>query len=444
MLPPNNFGPDESGVSVNETLFRGMIGSLMYLTASRPDIQFSTCLYARYQANPKESHLVDVKRIFRYLKETPNLGLWYPKGSGFDLKAYSDSDYAGCNLDRKIPSWVVRYLAENLINKLQNGKKPRETNICYTRYISLVLEQLLGDNYHDESLTVLKPHHVSAISFQTPSASEVSLTSHMLKVAKLSKEPEQSLLPPFGEVNANDTTDKSLSKTFVQPVTQSKAPTAKKPKKKKIPSLTQPKVSNDSREMNPPSTATHLQATEEFVVTVVPLQSLEASISAEVPEKVVEFKESAEEQSLEIPTVEQLLDEVDNQNIGVQETSESPYDIKSEIKGSDSDLQSMPDDELRSVSGFETAESDGLLDNEVSTSNHIVQDDNASAERLSLPDHMDHICEEVSSFHSKLGDIESSIVEIKSSLPTLVTNALKEQLPELLSATLKDSLPSII
>ncbi|GKB96843.1 retrovirus-related pol polyprotein from transposon TNT 1-94 [Tanacetum coccineum] len=84
MLPPNNLGPDESGVSVNETLFIGMIGSLMYLTA-----------------NPKESHLVAVKRIFRYLKGTPNLGLWYPKGSCFDLKAYSDSDYAGCNLDRK-------------------------------------------------------------------------------------------------------------------------------------------------------------------------------------------------------------------------------------------------------------------------------------------------------------------------------------------------------
>ncbi|GKC74867.1 hypothetical protein Tco_1120750 [Tanacetum coccineum] len=95
MLPPNNLVPDESGVYVNETLFRGMIGSLMYLTSSRPDIQFATCLYARYQANPKESHLVAVKRIFRYLKGTPNLGLCYPKGSGFDLKAFPDSDYAG-------------------------------------------------------------------------------------------------------------------------------------------------------------------------------------------------------------------------------------------------------------------------------------------------------------------------------------------------------------
>ncbi|GJW67428.1 retrovirus-related pol polyprotein from transposon TNT 1-94 [Tanacetum coccineum] len=81
MLSLNNLGPDDSGVFVNETLFRIMIGSLMYLTASRPDIQFFTCLCARYQANPKESHLVSVKRIFRYLKGTPNLGLWYPKGS---------------------------------------------------------------------------------------------------------------------------------------------------------------------------------------------------------------------------------------------------------------------------------------------------------------------------------------------------------------------------
>ncbi|GJS27816.1 hypothetical protein Tco_0488436 [Tanacetum coccineum] len=68
----------------------------------------------RYQANPKESHLVAVKRIFRYLKGTPNLGLWYPKGSGFDLKAYSDSDYAGCNLDRKSTSRGCQILGGKL------------------------------------------------------------------------------------------------------------------------------------------------------------------------------------------------------------------------------------------------------------------------------------------------------------------------------------------
>ncbi|GJU91934.1 hypothetical protein Tco_1304357 [Tanacetum coccineum] len=104
MVPPNNLGPDLNGKSINETQFRGMIRSLMYMTASRPGIQFSTCLCGRYQANPKESHLIDVKRIFRYLKGTLCLGLWYPKCLGFDLKGYSDSDYVGCNMDRKSTS----------------------------------------------------------------------------------------------------------------------------------------------------------------------------------------------------------------------------------------------------------------------------------------------------------------------------------------------------
>ncbi|GJR36581.1 retrovirus-related pol polyprotein from transposon TNT 1-94 [Tanacetum coccineum] len=94
MVPPNNLGPDLAGKSVNETSYRGMIGSLMYLTETRPDIQFSTVLCVRYQSNLKESHLIAVKRILRYLKGTPTLGLYYPKYSGFDLKGYSDSDYA--------------------------------------------------------------------------------------------------------------------------------------------------------------------------------------------------------------------------------------------------------------------------------------------------------------------------------------------------------------
>ncbi|GKA42570.1 hypothetical protein Tco_0735230 [Tanacetum coccineum] len=160
---------------------------------------------------------------------------------------------------------------KDLINKHQNGKKNRETNVCYTRYISMVLEQLLGENYHDESLTVLKLRHISAASFQTPS-SEVSLTSHMLKVAKLLKEPDKSLILPSEEVNAEATANKSQSGTNVQPLSQPKAPTAKKSKKKKILSLNQPKVSNDNREMNPPSTNTHLQATEKLVVTTVPFK----------------------------------------------------------------------------------------------------------------------------------------------------------------------------
>ncbi|GJW63664.1 hypothetical protein Tco_0115548 [Tanacetum coccineum] len=115
MVPPNNLGPDLSGKAINETQYRGMIGSLMYLTASRPYIQFSTCLCARYQANPKESHLIVVKRIFRYLKGTPSLGLWYPKCLGFDLKGYSDFDYVGRNMDRKGTSSACQLLGDKLV-----------------------------------------------------------------------------------------------------------------------------------------------------------------------------------------------------------------------------------------------------------------------------------------------------------------------------------------
>ncbi|GKE20646.1 putative ribonuclease H-like domain-containing protein [Tanacetum coccineum] len=92
---------DEDGEEVDVHLYRSMIGSLMYLTSSRPNIMFAVCACARYQVNPKISHLHAVKRIFRYLKGQPKLGFWYPKDSPFDLVAYTDSDYARSSLDRK-------------------------------------------------------------------------------------------------------------------------------------------------------------------------------------------------------------------------------------------------------------------------------------------------------------------------------------------------------
>ncbi|GJT16590.1 putative ribonuclease H-like domain-containing protein [Tanacetum coccineum] len=92
---------DEDGEDVDVHLYRSMIGSLMYLTSSRPDIMFSVCACSRFQVQPKVSHLNAVKRIFRYLKGQPKLGLWYPKDSPLILEAFSDSDYAGASLDRK-------------------------------------------------------------------------------------------------------------------------------------------------------------------------------------------------------------------------------------------------------------------------------------------------------------------------------------------------------
>ncbi|GJX67495.1 putative ribonuclease H-like domain-containing protein [Tanacetum coccineum] len=97
---------DEDGEEIDVHMYRSMIGSLMYLTSSRPDIMFAVCACARYQVNPKVSHLYAVKMIFRYLKGQPKLGLWYPKDSPFDLVAYTDSDYAGASLDRKSTTGV--------------------------------------------------------------------------------------------------------------------------------------------------------------------------------------------------------------------------------------------------------------------------------------------------------------------------------------------------
>ncbi|GKA71061.1 hypothetical protein Tco_0777200 [Tanacetum coccineum] len=93
-----------------------MIGSLMYLTASRPDIMYAVCVCSRFQVTPKTSHLNAVKRIFKYLKGKPNLGLWYPRESPFDLEAFSDSDYGGSNLDRKSTTGGCQFLGQRLIS----------------------------------------------------------------------------------------------------------------------------------------------------------------------------------------------------------------------------------------------------------------------------------------------------------------------------------------
>ncbi|GKC89128.1 putative ribonuclease H-like domain-containing protein [Tanacetum coccineum] len=107
---------DEEAADVDVHLYRSMIGSLMYLTASRSDIMFSVYACSRFQVTPKTSHLNAVKRIFRYLKGKPKLGLWYPRVSSFDLEAYSDSDYAGANLDRKFITGGCQFLGRRLIS----------------------------------------------------------------------------------------------------------------------------------------------------------------------------------------------------------------------------------------------------------------------------------------------------------------------------------------
>nr|GFB26339.1 hypothetical protein [Tanacetum cinerariifolium] len=104
MLERPDLDEDIGGKMVDPTRYRGMVGCLMYLTATRPDIVFAVCMCARYQAKPTEKHLHAIKRIFRYLKGTLNMGLWYPKDSGFALTTFADADYAGCQDTRRSTS----------------------------------------------------------------------------------------------------------------------------------------------------------------------------------------------------------------------------------------------------------------------------------------------------------------------------------------------------
>ncbi|KAI3814270.1 hypothetical protein L1987_19020 [Smallanthus sonchifolius] len=119
-------------------LYRGMIGSLMYLTASRPDILFDVYLCSRFQSQPKESHMIAVKRIFRYLKGKPRLGLWYSKQQSFDFKAYTDSDYGGCKLDRKSTSGGCQFLGDRPVSWQCKKQSTVSVSTCEAEYITAV------------------------------------------------------------------------------------------------------------------------------------------------------------------------------------------------------------------------------------------------------------------------------------------------------------------
>jgi hypothetical protein len=108
-------GPDEDGEAVDQREYRSMIGSLLYLTATRSDIQFAVGPCARFQASPRSSYQTVVQRVFRYLKHTPEFGIWYSASSLLDLVGFSDADFAGCGIDRKSTSETCHFLRSSLI-----------------------------------------------------------------------------------------------------------------------------------------------------------------------------------------------------------------------------------------------------------------------------------------------------------------------------------------
>ncbi|GKC61584.1 retrovirus-related pol polyprotein from transposon TNT 1-94 [Tanacetum coccineum] len=133
----DKFDLDQNGSPIDATKYRCMIGALMYLTSSRPDIVHATCLCARYQAKPTEKHLKEVKRIFRYFWGTVNMGLWYTKDSGIELTGFSDSDYAGCKDTFKSTSSGAHFLGENLVSWSSKKQDCTALSTAEAEYVSL-------------------------------------------------------------------------------------------------------------------------------------------------------------------------------------------------------------------------------------------------------------------------------------------------------------------
>ncbi|GKA01787.1 retrovirus-related pol polyprotein from transposon TNT 1-94 [Tanacetum coccineum] len=128
---------DRLGIPVDQTRFRSMVGSLMYLTASRPDLVFVVCMCARYQASPTKKHLEVLKRVFRYLRGTINWGLWYPKDTAMVLMAYADADHAGCQDTRRSTSGSTQFLGDKLVSWSLKKQKSTAISITEAEYITM-------------------------------------------------------------------------------------------------------------------------------------------------------------------------------------------------------------------------------------------------------------------------------------------------------------------
>ncbi|GJW34137.1 retrovirus-related pol polyprotein from transposon TNT 1-94 [Tanacetum coccineum] len=137
MVEKSKLDEDLQGKPVDATLYRGMIGSLMYLTSSRPDLIYAVCLCARYQAKPTEKHLNAVKRIFRYLKGTINMGLWYSKDTDMSMTAYADAYHARCQDTRRSTSGSAQFLGDKLISWSSKKQKCTAISSTYAEYIAL-------------------------------------------------------------------------------------------------------------------------------------------------------------------------------------------------------------------------------------------------------------------------------------------------------------------
>jgi hypothetical protein len=127
---------DLDDISVDKKVYRSIVGSLLYLCASRPDIMLSVCMCVRFQVTPKDCHLSVVERIVRYLVFTPNLGLWYPKGFRFELLRYLDVDYARCKVDRNSTSRTCQFLRQSLVSRSSKKQNSVALSMAEAEYVA--------------------------------------------------------------------------------------------------------------------------------------------------------------------------------------------------------------------------------------------------------------------------------------------------------------------
>nr|GEY26894.1 retrovirus-related Pol polyprotein from transposon TNT 1-94 [Tanacetum cinerariifolium] len=304
---------------------------------------------AWYQANPKESYLVVLKRFFR--KST-----------------------SGC----------CQILRENLV--CWSAKKQSSVAMSSTK------AELLRRNYVSNDLTLVKPHTITVVSFQTPLASEVPLTLHMLKVAKIFEEPKLSLIPPSREVNADDTADKSLSRAFMQPVTQFKTPTDLKTKKKIIPPSSKPKSPYKNRAIPSKKQVTETQYADVIVATANTTKSLVAS-------ELVEEQGNQPSAANSEKVLDQNVEEK-GKDVGFVAIEESSlFDEDKDAKEGDaydslSGLRSMPDGDLAFMTGFETQDSVDHVSKEGTKTLH------ASADKPAQSNPLGHLHEELCDYYT--------------------------------------------
>ncbi|GJX79198.1 retrovirus-related pol polyprotein from transposon TNT 1-94 [Tanacetum coccineum] len=285
-----------SSVEAEYVAVAGCCAQLLYIKSQLADYDILYDKVSLHQGSYfKSENYVSIPPKETVRAELATLGLIVEKNldlSSIDL--VNSSPLKGPDVD------IDNILFSSLVAKLVNSKKGREPNVCYTRYLSLIIEHLIGKDYKKDKLKNFKPHHISATSFKTPSTSEIALIPHMLKVAK-------------------------LQLTTVQPVDQPKASTDKRSKKKKILSFSEPKTSKNVTQFNTKKAVTDTQHVEELTPIADATKSLEASKSEAVEDPLAI---DSRIKSLGNVNLDDLLKD---QKVN-EEAKKSPFDIESEIK----------------------------------------------------------------------------------------------------------------